>query len=80
MDSKTYKRTFNELFSIYVGKYIRYDDEIVQIKALYIERRENAQHMNRAMIEGGNVVFLNEIDKLYTKEEIEHERSFTNTK
>lgn len=53
-----------------VGKYIYNDDgELVEIKQVFVDRREDNQHMNRVADEYGNIHFIQDIKTVFTRED-----------
>lgn len=59
-----------ELESIYLGKYIKDDNEFVKIMEILVDYRDEYQHMNRVSDEYGNIHFINDIEEVFTYEQI----------
>jgi hypothetical protein len=59
-----------ELESIYLGKYIKDDNEFVKIIEIFVDYRDEYQHMNRVSDEYGNIHFINDIEEVFTNEQI----------
>lgn len=59
-----------ELESIYLGKYLKDDNEFVKIMAILVDYRDEYQHMNRVSDEYGNIHFIDNIEEVFTYEQI----------
>lgn len=59
-----------ELNSRYLGKYIKDDGEFVKIVGILVDYRDEYQHMNRVSDEYGNIHFINDIEEVFTYEQI----------
>ena len=58
-----------ELESIYLGKYIKDDNEFVKIMGVLVDYRDECQHMNRVSDEYGNIHFIDDIKEVFTYEQ-----------
>lgn len=59
-----------ELKSKYLGKYIKDDNEFVKIMEVFVDYRDEYQHMNRVSDEYGNIHFIDNIEEVFTYEQI----------
>lgn len=59
-----------ELESIYLDKYIKDDNEFVKITEILVDYRDECQHMNRVGDEYGNIHFIDNIEEVFTYEQI----------
>ena len=59
-----------ELESIYLDKYLKDGNQFVRIMAVLVDYRDNYQHMNRVLDEYGNIHFIDEIEEVFTYEQI----------
>ena len=62
-DEMNYERMENKLKKEYVGKFIwdKENKEFDEIVDVYVDYREEAQHMNRVVTEYGNHYFISEL-------------------
>lgn len=59
-----------ELKSKYLGKYIKDDNEFVTIMGIHVDYRDECQYMNRVSDEYGNIHFIDNIEEVFTYEQI----------
>lgn len=59
-----------ELEAIYLGKYLKDGNQFVKITAVLVDYRDNYQHMNRVSDEYGNIHFIDDIEEVFTYEQI----------
>ena len=59
-----------ELESIYLGKYLKDGNEFVKIMGVFVDYRDECQHMNRVGDEYGNIYFIDNIEEVFTYEQI----------